>query len=202
MPSSRRPFGAAAVFWAWEPVCGRAGDERGRDVFCKNCPFPSRALPNPEKTFVRVRPSVPVVVRLLLAIVRDREGGGRRKGPFFPGAGKGGWLPWRGVKTRKDGRGNTCRWRPYRNVAGRVRFPVYGSAVIYRYEPSCRLSVRGMTLFPSSDGDFPYRSEKKFLEGEGDARERGGPFSKKVFPPPACPASFRNTCYFLFENIS
>ena len=39
MPSSRRPFGAAAVLGAWEPVCGRAGDERGRDVFCKNCPL-------------------------------------------------------------------------------------------------------------------------------------------------------------------
>ena len=28
-------------------------DERGRGVFCKNCPFPSRALPIPEKTFLR-----------------------------------------------------------------------------------------------------------------------------------------------------
>ena len=90
MPSvrARRPachaFVTAALrgrrcFGAWEPVCGRAGDERGRDVFCKNCPFPSRVLPNPEKTFVRVRPSVPVIVRLLLAVVRVRErmeGGG------------------------------------------------------------------------------------------------------------------------------
>lgn len=69
------------------------------------------------------------------------------------------------------------------------------------YVRSCCLSAR-MMLFPFSDGDFSYRSEKKFLEGEGDARGRGGPFSKKGFPPPACPASFRNTCYFLFENIS
>ena len=33
--------------------------ERGRGVFCKNCPFPSRALPIPEKTFLPVWPEGP-----------------------------------------------------------------------------------------------------------------------------------------------
>ena len=51
----------------------RGNDERGRGVFCKNCPFPSRALSNPEKTFVRGWPSVPVVVRQLPATFRDPE---------------------------------------------------------------------------------------------------------------------------------
>ena len=35
------------------------GDEKGRGVFCKNCPFPSRALPIPEKTFLLVRSEGP-----------------------------------------------------------------------------------------------------------------------------------------------
>ena len=37
----------------------KGNGERGRGVFCKNCPFPSRALPIPEKTFLPIRTKGP-----------------------------------------------------------------------------------------------------------------------------------------------
>ena len=79
------------------------------------------------------------------------------------------------------------------------RSPVYGLAVTYRYVTSCPFAEDDADTFCPATGTFHTVQRKSFWKG-GDAR--GRPFSKKVFPPPACPTSFQNTCYFLFENIS
>ena len=188
MPSSRRPFGAAAVFEAWEPVCGRAGDERGRDVFCKNCPSPLVLSPTPKKLlFGSGRRSPSLSGCCWRSFVSGK--GWRAEGmPVRPGSRGGVVLPWRENPERWQGEHVTVA-----SVSQRCRKCRIFPSWFGRY-----ISLRALLLLVGEGDDavsvqrrglaIPFR-EKVFGRG-GGCKGEGMTFFPKGLPSPCGPCVF------------
>ena len=170
----------------------RGGGGGGGGVFCKNCPFPSRALPNPEKLLSgagRQSPSLPGGCWRSFMTGKGKKGGG---GSLYP------WGQEQALRLPRDGREQQAgkgmqggkgerRWRTMIKGDGRPlgRSP----AVTYRYVTFSPFADDDGDVVSVSDGDVPSRPEKKFSGEEG--MQGRGPFLRKLFPPRARPAPLR-----------